>query len=90
MSGRLTTLLIVEVVLTAAVAFLFVWRGFLDMREEDSLILDDAEAHFAREQAVIRGRVTALSKYIKRFGLVWGVLAVVIISDWVLESLALV
>ena len=89
MSGTLTGLLVVEVVLTLAAAALFLWRGFLDMKEEDQLILSDAEAHLAREQAVIRGRVTALTRYIRLVGAGWGVLAVVILGVWVIESLSL-
>ena len=73
MSGTLMSLLVVEIVLTGAAAALFLWRSFLDMREEDQLILDEAEAHLAREQAAIRGRVNMLSKYIRVVGTAWGV-----------------
>ena len=90
MSGTLMSLLVVEVVLTGAAVAMFAWRGFLDMKEEDQLILDDAEAHLAREQAAIRGRVKVLSKYIKFVGVAWGVLAVVIFGVWIAESLSLV
>jgi len=84
------SLLVVETLLTGAAVAMFVWRGFLDMKEEDQLILDEAEAHFEREQAAIRGRVTMLSKYIKRVGVAWGVLALVIFGVWVAQSLSLV
>ena len=90
MSGTLMSMLVVESVLTVSAVAMLVWRSFLDMKEEDQLILDEAEAHFAREQAVIRGRVNALSKYIKMVGVVWGVLAVVIFGVWVVQSLSLV
>jgi hypothetical protein len=90
MSGTLMSLLAVEVLLTGAAVAMFVWRGFLDMKEEDQLILDEAEAHLEREQAVIRGRVNMLSKYIKRVGVAWGVLAVVIFGVWIAQSLSLV
>jgi hypothetical protein len=84
------TLLIVESVLTAAAVVMFLYRGMLDMKEEDHLILDDAEAHLAREQAAIRQKVTALTKYIKVVSVVWGVLAVVIFGLWVVEGLQLI
>ena len=90
MSGTLMRLLVVEIVLTGAAAALFLWRSFLDMREEDQLILDEAEAHLAREQAAIRVRVNMLSKYIRVVGTAWGVLAVVIFGVWIAESLSLV
>ena len=90
MSGTLMGLLAAEVLLTAAAVAMFLVRGFLDMREEDQLILDEAEAHFAREQAALRIRVNALSKYIKFVGVAWGVLAVVILGFWIAESLALI
>jgi hypothetical protein len=90
MSGTLMSLLVVEILLTGAAVAMFAWRGFLDMKEEDQLILDEAEAHLEREQAAIRGRVTTLSKYIKRVGVAWGVLALVILGVWVAQSLSLV
>ena len=89
MSGTFMSLLVVEILITAAAVAMFVWRGFLDMKEEDHLILDEAESHLAREQAAIRGRVTMLSKYIKLIGVAWGVLAVVIVGVWIAESLSL-
>lgn len=85
MSGTLMSLLIVESVLTAAATILFLYRGMLDMKEEDQLILDDAEAHFAREQKIIRGKIKSLSKYIKVVGIAWGVLAVAILGVWISE-----
>ena len=90
MSETLTGLLVVETLLTAAAVAMFLWRGFLDMKEEDQLILDDSQAHLAREQAVIRQRVNAISKYIKVVGVAWGVLAVVIAGVWLAEGLALI
>ena len=90
MSGTLMSMLVVEILLTGAAVAMFVWRGFLDMKEEDQLILDEAEAHLEREQAAIRGRVNTLSKYIKRVGVAWGVLALVIFGVWVAQSLSLV
>lgn len=89
MSGTLMGLLVAEILLTATALAMFLWRGFLDMKEEDHLILDEAEAHFAREQAAMRIRVNALSKYIRFVSLAWGLLAVVILALWIAESLSL-
>jgi hypothetical protein len=90
MSETFMTLLFVESVLTAATALLFAYRGMLDMKEEDHLILHDAESHLARDQAAIRHKVTWLTKYIRVFGSAWGVLAVVLVSLWIAEGLNLV
>ena len=90
MNGAFTSLLIVEVVLTAAALAMFLWRGILDMKEEDHLLLDEAESHLVREQASIRDRVTMLSRYIKVVTVAWGVLAVVIFGLWVVQGLQLI
>lgn len=90
MNGAFTSLLIVEIVLTAAAVAMFLWRGILDMKEEDHLMLDEAESHLAREQAGIRGRVTTLSKYIRVVSVVWGVLAVLIFGMWIVQGLKLI
>jgi hypothetical protein len=90
MNGAFTSLLIVEVVLTAAAVAMFLWRGFLDMKEEDHLSLDEAESHLVRDQVSIRQRVTVLSKYIKVVGVAWGVLAVVIFGMWIVQGLQLI
>jgi hypothetical protein len=90
MSGTFTSLVIVESVLTAAAILMVLYRSMLDMKEEDHLILDDAESHLAREQKTIRSRVTTLSRYLKVIGVAWGVLAVVILGLWVGEGLNLI
>jgi hypothetical protein len=90
MSGTFTSLVIVESVLTAAAIMMVLYRGMLDMKEEDHLILDDAESHLAREQKTIRSKVTMLSRYLKVIGVAWGVLAVVIFGLWVVEGLNLI
>ena len=83
MSETIMSLLIVESVLTAAAIVMFLYRGMLDMKEEDHIILDSAEAHLAREQDSIRRKVDTLSRYIKVVGIVWSVLLVVLFGLWV-------
>jgi hypothetical protein len=90
MNGAFSGLLVVEVVLTAAAVLMVLYRSMLDMKEEDHIILDNAESHLAREQDAIRRKTTVLSKYIKLVSLAWGVLAVVIFGLWVVEGLKLV
>jgi hypothetical protein len=90
MNGTFTTLLIVEIAITAIVVAMWLWRSFLDMREDDHLTLDDAEEHLQRDQAGIRSRVDTLSRYIKVAGAAWGLLAVVIAAGWVVTELKLI
>ena len=90
MGGTFMGLLGVEIVLTAAAVAMFLYRGILDMKEEDNLILDSSESHLVREQAGIRLKVTLLSRYITVIGVAWGVLAVVIFGLWIIQGLNLV
>jgi hypothetical protein len=90
MNGAFTSLLIVEIALTAAAVAMFLWRGFLDMKEEDRIVLDDAESHLVRDQASIRSRAAMLSRYIKVVSIAWGVLGVLILGMWVIQGLNLI
>jgi hypothetical protein len=90
MGGTVTVLLAVEIALTALVLVMWMWRGFLDMKEDDHLVLDDAESHLQREQAAIRARVNSLSRYIKVGAVAWLVLAVGTIGTWVVRELKLI
>ena len=90
MNGAFSGLLVVEVVLTAAAVLMVLYRSMLDMKEEDHIILDNAESHLARDQDAIRRKTTVLSKYIKLVSVAWGVLAVVIFGLWIIEGLKLV
>ena len=90
MNVAFASLLVLESVLTAAAVLMFAYRGMLDMKEEDRLILDDAEAHLGRGQAVIRQRVGLLSRYLKFIGIAWIVLGVVLFAWWVVMGLNLI
>ena len=90
MNGTFMSLVVVEAVLTGAAVVMFLYRGMLDMKEEDHIILDSAEAHLAREQDSIRRKVTAVSRYLKVIGLAWGVLLVAIAGLWIAEGLNLI
>ena len=87
MTGTFMSLVVVEAVLTGAAVLMFLYRGMLDMKEEDHLILDNAEAHLAREQATIRHRVDVVSKYLRVVGVLWAVLLVAIFGVWVSQGL---
>jgi hypothetical protein len=90
MNGTFMSLLVVEAVLTAAAILMFLYRGMLDLKEEDHLILGNAEAHLAREQADIRRKLTALSRYLKVITIAWAVVLVAIFSVWVGQGLGMI
>ena len=90
MTGTFTSLLVVEIALTAIFMAMWAWRSFLDMKEDDHLLLDEAEAHLEREQAAIRSKVNMLSRYLKVAGAAWGLLAVVIVAGWFAIELKLI
>jgi hypothetical protein len=90
MNGTFTSLVVAEAVLTGAAILMFLYRGVLDMKEEDHLILDNAEAHLAREQASIRHKVMVVTRYLKLVGLVWGVLLLAIFGMWVGKGLGMI
>jgi len=89
MNGTFTSLLVLESVLTAAAVAMFLYRGMLDMKEEDHIMLDDAENHLAREQASIRQKVTMVTRYIKVVGVAWSAVLVGIFGVWLVRGLNL-
>ena len=89
MNGTFTSLVVAEAVLTAAAVVMFLYRGMLDMREEDHIVLDSAEAHLVREQAQIRHKVDVVSRYLKMVGIVWLVLLLVIFAVWMAQGLGM-
>jgi hypothetical protein len=90
MGGTITVLLVVEIALTAIVLVMWMWRGFLDMKEDDHLTLTDAESHLQRDQAAIRAKVNSLSRYIKVCTIMWVLLAVGTFGTWVVRELKLI
>lgn len=90
MGGTITVLFAVEIALTALVLVMWMWRGFLDMKEDDHLTLTDAESHLQRDQAAIRARVNSLSRYIKVCAVMWVLLAVGTFGTWVVQELKLI
>ena len=90
MSGTFVSLVVLEAVLTAAVLMMFLYRGMLDMKEEDHIIIGSAEAHLAREQDSIRRKATLLSRYLKVIGVAWGVLLFAIFGLWIAEGLNMI
>ena len=90
MNGTFMSLVVVEAVLTGAALLMFLYRGVLDMKEEDHIILDSAESHLAREQDSIRRKATALGRYLKVVSIAWAVLLLAIGALWIAQGLNLV
>ena len=90
MNGAFMSLVVVEAVLTGAAVLMFLYRGMLDMKEEDHIILDNAEAHLAREQESIRRKVTIVTRYLKMVGIAWAVLLIAIFGVYMGQGLGLI
>ena len=87
MTGTLMSLVVVEAVLTGAAIVMFLYRGMLDMKEEDHIILDNAEAHLAREQVQIRHKVDVVSRYLRIVGVLWAVVLIAMFGVWMGQGL---
>ena len=90
MNGTFMSLIVMEALLTGAALVMFLYRGMLDMKEEDHLVLNNAEAHLVREQATIRHKVDVVSKYLKVVAVLWVILLVAILGVWVGQGLGLI
>ncbi|HEY0703522.1 MAG TPA: hypothetical protein VGD60_12210 [Candidatus Acidoferrales bacterium] len=63
--GPLLGVLVVWGVVTAALIALLVYRGTLEIREDDQIFLDSAGDSMARDQRVLVERIDKLSRPIK-------------------------
>jgi len=90
MNGAFMSLVVVEAVLTGAALLMFLYRGMLDMKEEDHIILGNAEAHLAREQESIRRKVTVVTRYLKMVGIAWAVLLIAIFGVYMGQGLGFI
>ncbi len=64
----LTPLLIVWAGLTVALIILLIYRSTLSMHEDDQLFLDSAEAHMAKEQEELLGRMNRITPWLRVCG----------------------
>jgi len=81
------SLVVIEAVLTGAAIVMFLYRGMLDMKEEDHIILDNAEAHLVREQDEIRHKVDVVSRYLRVVAVLWTVGLIAMLGVWVGQGL---
>ena len=64
----ITTLFVVWGGLTVVFIVLLIYRGTLNMHEDDQLFLDEAESHMAREQQELIGRMNRIQPWVWVFG----------------------
>jgi hypothetical protein len=83
----LVWLLTVWGVLTTILVVLLIYRSTLTMQEDDSLFIDESEAHMQREQAELMHRVDQLNPFVRWLGAVSGVLILVIAGMAVYDGL---
>jgi hypothetical protein len=87
MNGTFMSLVVIEAVLTGAAIVMFLYRGMLDMKEEDHIILDNAEAHLVREQDEIRHKVNVISRYLRVVAVLWTVGLIAMLGVWLGQGL---
>jgi len=87
MTGTFMSLVVIEAVLTGAAIVMFLYRGMIDMEEEDHIILDNAEAHLVREQDEIRHKVNVVSRYLRVVAVLWTVGLIAMLGVWVGQGL---
>jgi hypothetical protein len=74
----MTPLLIVWAGLTVILVVLLIYRSTLSMHEDDQLFLDSAEAHMAKEQEELLGKMNRITPWLRVCGAGSAVLAVVL------------
>jgi len=74
----MTPLLILWAGLTLILVVLLIYRSTLSMHEDDQLFLDSAEAHMAKEQEELIGKMNRLTPWVRVCGAGSAVLTVVI------------
>jgi hypothetical protein len=74
----LTPLLIVWAGLTVVLIVLLIYRSTLSMHEDDQLFLGNSEAHMAKEQEELIGRMNRITPWLRLCGAGSALLLVVI------------
>ncbi len=82
-----TFLILTWLLMVACLVGLVIYRGVVGINEETELMLDQAEAHLAREQAEIRRKVDQVKMPIRVLIVASAILALVIAGMWVWEGL---
>jgi hypothetical protein len=72
---------------TLVLIILLIYRATLSMQEDDQLFLDDAESHMQKDQEELLGKMNKLQPFVRGFGALSGVLALVIVGLFVYDAL---
>jgi hypothetical protein len=78
MGSMMTPLLILWAGLTVVLVVLLIYRSTLSMHEDDQLFLDSAEAHMAKEQEELIGKMERITPWLRVCGAGSAVLTVII------------
>jgi hypothetical protein len=71
---------------TAVLLALVIYRTVVGFHEENQIFIDRAEAALAQEQVVTLKRINSLDRYIKGFGLVSGLLLLIMAAVWLYQG----
>lgn len=82
----LYTILIAWGVVTAALVCLLIYRGTLEVHEDDQIFLDAAEESMASEQRVLVGRIEKLSGPITLLTVASSALLLVVAGIWLWQG----
>ncbi len=82
-----TFLILTWLLMAVCLVALVIYRGVVGINEDTELILDQAQAHLAKEQAEIRRKVDQVSKPIRVLIITCAILLLVIAGMWVWEGL---
>ena len=85
MSNLVVSLLVIELILTAVGVLAYVYRARLQMGEENTLILADAEAHLLSGQDAIHARVKRMDTILKYVGIAWVLGGVGLLAAWLAD-----
>ncbi len=87
MSGLLVAMIVLESVLTVAMAVLYVYDKKLEFNEDDSLILDAAEEHLMEGQEEIRAQASKVEALLKWVAIGWLVFGLLTLGVFLLEGI---
>jgi hypothetical protein len=82
----MTVLLSVWGVLTGALIILLIYRGTLNMHEDDQLFLNDSESQLQIEQTELMQRMNRITPMVRMLGAASALLVLVIAGLWIWQG----
>lgn len=86
MSGLLVSLVTIEAILTGVGIVTYVYRARLEFREENTMILNQAESHLLEGQDGIHARIRQLDGLIWYVGIGWLVFGAALLAAWMVQA----